>query len=366
MLEPGFCRQRQQRLQEVLAEQKLDAAVCGVSAHVYYFTGHWTRWTHQSAVVVCREGPSWLTSANEPSDRSAADENVSYTADYLATLRQEQPTVVAEQVVQWLRENRVRRLGFDMCEVNSQLVARFGGECEPIDSQLWQLRRTKDPDELQLMKTAIRCTLAMHRRAKQVVEPGVDELDVFEQLHTAAVTEAGEPLSAPLGNDYACGVLGGPPRQGRKAAAGELYILDLGPAYQGYFADNTRTISVDRRPTDAQHRAWQAITGAMTCVEQMARPGVRCQEIFSTVNEHFKANCGTGMSHHLGHGVGLQPHEFPHLNPHWDDVLKEGEVIAVEPGQYGEHLAGGIRLENQYLVTKNGVENLVECPLDLV
>ncbi len=60
------------------------------------------------------------------------------------------------------------------------------------------------------------------------------------------------------GNDYACGERGGPPRD-RKAQAGELYILDLGPAYQGYFADNCRAISVDRRPTDAQLRAWEQI-----------------------------------------------------------------------------------------------------------
>jgi len=366
MLEPDYCRQRQQRLRDVLAEQKLDAAVCAAPAHVYYLTGHWTRWTHQSAVVIFRDGASWLTSANSPSDRSAADENVAYAADHLSTLRQEQPAVVAQQVVRRLEEDNVRRLGFDASEVNSQVVGPFDGACEPIDPQLWQLRRCKDPDELALMKTAIQCTLAMHRRAKEVVEPGVDEVHVFGQLHAAAVSEAGEPLSALLGNDYACAAAGGPPRRGRKAAAGELYILDLGPAYRGYFADNSRTLAVDRQPTDAQHQAWLAVTGAMTIVEQMARPGARCQEIFSAVDEHFKVQRGTGMSHHLGHGVGLQPHEYPHLNPHWDDVLKEGEVISVEPGQYGAQLAGGIRLENQYLVTKDGALNLVEFPLDLV
>ncbi len=71
------------------------------------------------------------------------------------------------------------------------------------------------------------------------------------------------------------------------------------------------------------------------------------------------------MPHHLGHGVGLQPHEFPHLNLKWDDVLLEGEVFTAEPAQYAAELHAGIRIENQYLVTASGVENLVGFPMDL-
>jgi Xaa-Pro dipeptidase len=84
------------------------------------------------------------------------------------------------------------------------------------------------------------------------------------------------------------------------------------------------------------------------------------------VDEHFKVTRGTDLPHHLGHGVGLQPHEYPHLNPKWDDVLMEGEIFTAEPGQYSAELAAGIRLENQYLVTKDGVVNLVEFPLGLI
>jgi Xaa-Pro aminopeptidase len=66
------------------------------------------------------------------------------------------------------------------------------------------------------------------------------------------------------------------------------------------------------------------------------------------------------MTHHLGHGVGLNPHEFPHLNPEWNDTLMEGEIFTAEPGLYGEELGGGIRIENQYLVTAKGVVRLTD------
>jgi Xaa-Pro dipeptidase len=172
-------------------------------------------------------------------------------------------------------------------------------------------------------------------------------------------------LSAYLGNDYACGVPGGPPRRGRTAQAGELYILDLGPAYRGYFSDNCRVFSVDRKPIDEQIEAWELVTGAFPIVEKLARPGVRCRDIFAAVDDYYRSARGVPFPHHLGHGVGLQPHEFPHLNPKWDDVLLEGEVFTCEPGIYAQAVRGGIRIENQYLVTSTGVENLTPFPFIL-
>ncbi|GIT31543.1 MAG: hypothetical protein Ct9H300mP1_35890 [Planctomycetaceae bacterium] len=84
---------------------------------------------------------------------------------------------------------------------------------------------------------------------------------MFNQLHSAAVEVAGEPLTA-LGNDYQANSPGGPPRP-RQAGAGELFVLDLGPAYRGYYADNCRTISVDGQPPDDQLKAWQAIVDTL-------------------------------------------------------------------------------------------------------
>src|SRR5581483_4005621 len=104
------------------------------------------------------------------------------------------------------------------------------------------------------------------------------------------------------------------------------------------------------------------IIATFPIVEKLARPGVRCRDIYAAVDEHFRTSTGKDLSHHLGHGIGLQPHEFPHLNPKWDDVLIEGDVFTVEPGLYGPELNGGIRIENQYLLTATGAEDLVEYP----
>jgi Xaa-Pro dipeptidase len=366
MLKVEHSRQRQRRLLEVMQRRNLDAIVVGLPHHVYYFSAFRSHWLQEAGFVLMSDGRAWLTSGNKPAENAAADDVVAYEASWHGTQRQEQPAAVAQQVVEYLRSRGAKRVGIDASAVTSQVAIMLAGGVEPIDPDLWQMRRRKDADELDLMKVAIRATEAMYARARQLIEPGLDELTLFAQLHEAAVKSTGEPMTALLGNDYACGAGGGPPRKGRAAKDGELWVLDLGPSYRGYFADNCRAFAVNGKPTDAQMKGWTAITEVLAIVERMAKPGVSCRDIYEAASAHVMEKTGNGMPHHLGHGVGLQPHEFPHLNPKWDDVLIEGEIFTAEPGLYGPHLAGGIRIENDYLVTATGVANLLNYPLDLV
>ena len=204
------------------------------------------------------------------------------------------------------------------------------------------------------------------RGASLRIEPGVNELYVFDELQAAAVLEYGEMMTG-TGNDYASGAKGGHPRN-RKIEAGELYILDLGPAFRGYYADNTRVTAVGGKPTDDQLKAWKHILEVFAVVEQTVKPGKSCRELFEHTYKWLNQPQMKPweFEHHLGHGIGLFPHEAPHLNPFWDDTFQPGEVFAVEPGLYGEGLRAGIRLENNYLVTENGVELLTPFPLELV
>lgn len=366
MLQPDLCRRRQRRLLDAMQRGRLDAVVVGQPAHVYYLSGHWPFWLHAPAFVLRADGRSVLICANEPAKNVAADEVITYEANWLGTQRQEQPMVVSLYATDALANTVAGRVGIDASPTTSQLAAALDNVLA-VDPVFWELRRQKDADELELMRKAIACTEAMYRRAREIIEPGVPELRVYAELHAAAVLVAGEPLApAYLGNDYACGAPGGPPRGGRVAKAGELYVLDLGPACRGYFSDNCRTVAVDRKPTDAQMRAWEVVTGAHPIVERMARPGVSCRDVYAAVDDYYSSRTGRPFPHHLGHGVGLQPHEFPHLNPKWDDVLLEGEVFTAEPGLYAPELNAGMRIENQYLVTASGVENLTPFPTGLV
>jgi Xaa-Pro aminopeptidase len=367
MLTADGTKRRQGRLLEVVRARGLDAVVIGDPRQVYYFTSFQTNWLHQSCFVLLADGRSWVVTGNLPAAEAVADEKEVYDAQWMATQRSDQAAVVGGRVVQYLKSRGVKRVGVDASAVTSQVVMSREVECGAVDEEIHRLRRKKDGDELELIRRAIRCTEAMYRRAREVIRPGVPELVVFEELHRAGVMEAGELFSPQhLGNDFQSGRGGGPPRGGKVAQEGEIYVLDLGPAYRGYFADNCRAFSVDRKPTDVQVRAWEGIVKSLAIVEGMARPGVRCRAIFEAVDEHFKGWFGVSQKHHLGHGIGLQPHEGPHLNPNWDDVLEVGDVFTAEPGIYGVEINGGIRIEQDYLVTENGIECLVDYPLGLV
>lgn len=368
MLDPAHSRSRQKRLLDALQQKNLDAIVVGLSHHVYYFSAYLPFWLHESAFVLFADGRSWLIAGDKPGriPTTATDEVILFEAAWMSTVRQEQPAAAAEKIINLLKDRSAKRIGIDASAVTSQLALAFDGQCEAIDSALWQMRRRKDPDELELMKIAIRCTEAMYAHARRIIEPGISELRVYNELHAAAVEVADEPLSDLLGNNFTSAGGGRLPRKDCFAQAGQLYILDLGPAYRGYFSDNARTFSVDRKPTDAQMRAWRTVVDSFSIIEKMAKPGARCRDIFNAVDQQMKDAGGKGMTHHLGHGVGLQPHEFPHLNPNWDDVLIEGEVFAAEPGIYGPELDRGLRIENQYLVTADGVENLLNFPMELI
>lgn len=365
MLQAEYCRKRQMRLADETL-QALDAVVVTHVPHVYYLTGHLSFWQHVAAAILDDHGSLTLITANKPAECKAADEVRAYEANR-GSLRLDQPLMLASQIMEVLRAKGCGKVGIDASATASQLMLLAQGAVQftPIDAAIHQLRRKKDADELALMRKAIDCTTAMYRRAREILRPGLSELEMFGELHTAAVVAAGEPLVGYLGNDYACGVGGGQARGGKAAQAGQIYVLDLGPCYRGYYADNCRSFAVDGKPTDAQLKTWQVITGVFPIVESMARPGVRCGEIYAAVEAHYQKHVGKGLPHHLGHGVGLNPHEHPYLHPKWDDTLIEGEIFTAEPGLYGGDINGGMRIENNYLVTATGVQRILEYPMEL-
>lgn len=372
LLDLDACHRRQERLRGRMAELSLDAVVVVAAEHVQYFTGH--RWDFRFAPVaaLCADGTTLLVCPDKPVEAAAASEVRPYVAKRRSTLRNDQREASSEVLAEWLKsrglsaagQGRRVRVGIEFSSCPRHVTRHLGdAECVDIDGELLSLRRRKDPDELVVLRRAIAATGSMYEVARSLVRPGVDELEVFSALQAAAVAACGEPLTA-TGNDYACGARGGPPRR-RSCQAGELYILDLGPAYRGYFGDTSRAIAVDGRPTDLQLAAWERVCGALELVERRARPGVRCREMYAEVREWLAGSPVGTWSSHLGHGIGLSVHEPPHLNPEWDDVLAVGDVIAVEPALYDATLAAGMRIENDYLVTESGLESLSPFPLDL-
>jgi len=364
MLTIDGCRRRLDRLVKHLADQQIDLAVLCSRKHVYYYTGVLGHRLYPMAAVVGADGRSWAVLPTEP-DQTSVDTIVTYTADNIGTLRLDQRTLIAQAVGQIRQQHysSARRVGIEGTQTYAQLIEAIGATGVDLDPFVWDQRKRKDPDELALLRKAISISMDMYARAKEIIEPGVNELWVYGELYKCAV-ESGAELIEEMGNDYQCGTPGGPPRD-RCAQAGELYVFDLGPTYRGYNADNCRTFAVDGKPTDVQLEVAERIAGALQFVEKTVKPGVRAKELYQQVRDQLDEHYPGKFWHHLGHGIGLYPHEAPQLNPAYDAVFEVGDVFTAEPGIYFDELRAGIRLEENFLVTDTGVEKLTTFPLDL-
>ena len=352
------CRLRQEHLCEVLKELGADRVILQNQENVQWLTGFRTSPMLSVAAILEKNGECTLHAPNSEPEYHAADKVMSFEAQWLFTMRQDQFSAIADKV-----SSLPGTTAIEFSASSQHLIKKTFGEVVDVDDALLKLRRFKYSDELKMIERATACTTAMYQRAREIIEPGIIELEVYNELQAEAVRVAGEPLTY-LGNDYRSNEPGGSPRN-RAAQAGELMILDLGPAYRGYHADNCRTFAVDGNPTEEQLAAHATITKVFNLIVSEVKPGVKCRDIFFESKALLDTYEKDSFFHHLGHGIGLFPHEAPHLNPSWDDYFEVGDVFTVEPGLYNERLSGGIRIEENYLVTESGVQQLTSTPIDL-
>ena len=355
-LNPDSCRVRQKRLIDVLQSRNLQAALLTDPRHVHYFTGYWAYRVLPTALFLTADGEAILCMA-EDKENLAADRILKYEAQRLATLQDDRLQIALKVLLPDIQ--KYFSIGVDRAvKLYSEKI-----DWHDLMPDLYRLRRTKDADEIAMIRHAVSACEAGYAAARKVLSPGVFELEIYGKVLSASTIAAGEPIGE-MGNDFQSGTPGGQPRN-RAVQSGELMPLDVTVIYRGYCCDLTRTFAVNREPTEIQLNAFSLIKNALEEFENTARAGVSCKELYTSIFEKLDGIHHWKFPHHLGHGIGLDPHEAPRLNPNWDDTLQIGDVIAVEPGIYGDDLKGGIRIEQNYVVGKNGLECLSTFPIDL-
>ena len=208
------CRGRQQRLCDELRRNDLDLAIVTKTENVQWLAGPRFNWYFAAAAALTADGHLTLAAPARP-EVAAADEVVTYEAQWHSTLRNDQRQACMEVLAEPLRQRaRGARLGVEFSSFGRHVDFEPAG-LHDVEPELYRLRRRKDLDELALIKKAIAATAKMYERARAIIEPGISELEVFSQLQAAAVDELGERLTA-TGNDYQCGSRGGPPNNRSK------------------------------------------------------------------------------------------------------------------------------------------------------
>ena len=224
---------------------------------------------------------------------------------------------------------------------------------------LAEMRRRKEPDELEVLRRCMRATDAGHAWARANVKPGMTELDVYCGISTACIQAAGQAVI--VYGDFAVSPgperRGGPPT-GKVIEPGDMLILDYSVVIAGYRSDFTNTLVVGKVPNPDQQRLFDLCIQSMKAGEKELRTGASCLAVYQAVRDVFEqAGVADHFPHHAGHGLGLTHPEAPFFVKNATETVVASDVVTLEPVLYVPGV-GGIRIEHNYLVKEDGFERL--------
>jgi Xaa-Pro aminopeptidase len=244
-------------------------------------------------------------------------------------------------------------------EAIRQATPPVGPDRPSLGTLLRELRRVKDPDELELIRRCIQAGETGQRRGRELAATGIGELELYREVQSAVLAELGCP--ALVYGDFRAASpslpgTGGPPTD-YALREGDTFILDFSVVLAGYRSDITSTIAVGE-PTQGQRELHALCLAALASGEAHLKAGASGREVYQAVAAPFAAASRPELfPHHAGHGLGLGHPEAPAFVPESDEVLCAGEVVTLEPGAYLQGV-GGVRIEHNYLVTKTGCMRL--------
>jgi Xaa-Pro aminopeptidase len=375
MLSREGCLKRTARLRDWCQAQGVDLAVISNEREIYYFSNFLRKpfgWlSTRLAFWGCSAAGSFLVCSQ--SERRTADSAV---ADHLLTYRDydidSTTQTFLEHALPSLREaltglgGAVRRIALEkryaqvaVLETLQQMYP--GASFVDASDVLLAMRKKKDPDEVEVLRRTAGLSGFCYQTAGEAIAPGRRDIDIYAACYEAYVRTMGEYVT--FAGDFLAGedtlkVTGGP--SGRLLETGQTMILDLWLDPYGYWVDNARTFIVGPQPNRDQERIYDLAIEAQAHGEQLLRPGVRGREVYQGMRQVYAEH---GLAEHFpghaGHGLGLSPHEGPLFIPASDDLLEEGDVVALEPGLYVPGI-GGVRCEDNYLVTRAGPQRLTD------
>jgi Xaa-Pro dipeptidase len=220
-----------------------------------------------------------------------------------------------------------------------------------------RLQAVKSPEEVELIRGAVRLADAGISACRAAARAGVREIDLWAATIGGIERAAGtrSPVLADLVSGPRTGGIGGPPGT-RVLDDGDAILCDLAPRLRGWWSDSCATIAVGEPPPglrEAHQRAVETLDALLDAL----RPGATASELDALGRARLD------YPHHTGHGVGVTPHQFPRIVPDSTWVLEAGMVIALEPGTYPG--PWGVRVERVAVVTEHGCEVLSGHSLDL-
>lgn len=254
-------------------------------------------------------------------------------------------------------------LGFDSAKTSYALYQKMTEKSlkpVPIKNPLQSLRAIKDAEEISLLKKACAITYEGFLLLQKNVRTGKTEKDLAKQFERDIVDRGALSASFDPNVSFAENASFPHHHPAEKPLEKDAAILvDLGAKYQGYCADMTRVFFHGKDSSQTKY-LYDLVIEAYEKALSYCKEGTPIADLDSAARESLaKHSMEKYFTHSLGHGVGLEIHEYPSIRQTSGkkDLLRAGMVITVEPGLYIDGEAGA-RFENTILVKKDGYENL--------
>jgi Xaa-Pro aminopeptidase len=360
--------QRRDRLARCLADEGLDALLISNPVNVTYLTG----FGGDTSVLVLARERTLLVS--DPRYTGQIAEECPGLATHIRPPTQKLPEAVALV----LTRLGCRAVGFESSAVTVAELESLRGLAPAVDwkgapERVENLRAVKDPSEVEQIREAIAIAERAFTVLRSLLRPDDREKDLCDALDGYVRRAGGRGTSFPpivaVGERAA---LPHAPPTARAVGEAELLLVDWGAGGRFYQSDLTRVLDTRTKAAFARQQGptkleevYDVVLRAQEAAVRAVRPGVPARAVDEAARAVIAlAGFGDYFGHGLGHGLGLQVHEAPAVRPNSETVLQPGMVFTVEPGIYLPGW-GGVRIEDDVLVTPEGCEVLTHVPRDL-
>lgn len=347
-----------EKLRQQLQQNNVDALLITSEYNRRYMTG----FTGSSGVAIVSKNDAVFITDFRYTEQAAAQ-----VKDF--RIVQQSGTVIAE-VAKQAEAMKITTLGFEKEAMTYSAFENYEksvkSQLVPLSGLVEKIRLIKTEQELNIIKVACEIADQAFTHILGFIVSGKTELEVSNELEFFMRKQGA--TSSSFDTIVASGVRSALPHgvaTDKVIEKGDFVTLDYGALYNGYISDMTRTVAVGE-PSEKLKDMYDAVLQSQLLASAKVGPNMTGREADAIARDYLTTRgYGEAFGHSLGHGIGLEVHEAPSLSKMGDIVLLPNMTVTLEPGVYLPGI-GGVRIEDDILITETGNERLIHSPKELI
>ncbi|ALS80307.1 Xaa-Pro dipeptidase [Planococcus kocurii] len=276
---------------------------------------------------------------------------------------------LTDEAIKTVKSLAIQTLAFEQDHMTyataMQYKSKMDIELQPVSDLVEKIRMVKTPEEITILKAAAKIADNAFEHICGFIRPGLTELEVSNELEFFMRKQGATSSSFDI--IVASGLRSALPHgvaTDKIIKKGDMVTLDFGALYNGYISDITRTVAVGQ-PSEKMKEVYDVVLKAQELGVEKIGPGISGIEADAIARDYIKSKgYGDAFGHSTGHGIGLEVHEGPGLSFKSETILEPNMAVTVEPGIYLPGI-GGVRIEDDILITESGNERLTNSTKEL-